>query len=208
MPDAHRLLEALSPHTGNASHHFDLAKVLLLGTLENEIRGVDFPAPGRSDRVSTVAPAEDALVGTGEGWRRFHAEMRGYAVEGVLVAGATATESRLGPPTDLDARVGANDAVALLCKGSIGRRGDGDHFFERRRLSGRGSARGGCEVDRKEGRDFHADVFQVRNVLGFGSLGLVGRPGGFGFEFQGVIQVFLYFFVTFNRITASRHTFS
>ena len=81
MPDTHRLLEALSPHTGNTSHHFDLAQVLLLGALEDEIGRVDSPAPGRGDRVGTVAPAEDALVGAGEGWRRFHAKMRGYAVE-------------------------------------------------------------------------------------------------------------------------------
>ena len=137
MADAHRLLEALRPYTGDAAHHLDLAQVLPLGALEDEVGRVDLPAPGGGDRVGAVAPAEDTFVGAGEGRGCLHAEVRGDAVEGVLVAGAAAAEGGFGPPADLDAGVGADDAIALFCEGSMSGRGYRNHLLEGGGFDGR-----------------------------------------------------------------------
>ena len=51
--------------------------------------------------VGVVAPAEDTLVGTGQGGCGLHAAMGLDAVEAVLVAAAPPPQHRLGPPAQL-----------------------------------------------------------------------------------------------------------
>ena len=46
-----------------------------------------------------MAPAEDTLVGTGQGGGGLHAPVRLYAIEAVLVAAAPPTQHGLRPPT-------------------------------------------------------------------------------------------------------------
>ena len=45
-----------------------------------------------------VAPAENAAVGTGEGWGHLHALVGGNAVKRVLVTSTSASELVFGPP--------------------------------------------------------------------------------------------------------------
>lgn len=52
-----------------------------------------------------------------------------YAVKGEFVAGSTAAEGGFCPATDFDARVGADDGIALFCEGRVGRGGAADHRF-------------------------------------------------------------------------------
>ena len=78
------------------------------------------PAPGCADGVGAVAPAEDAFVAAGEGWRGFHAEVGFDAVETVFVAGSAAAEGGFRPAADFDAGVGADYCVALFCEGGMG----------------------------------------------------------------------------------------
>jgi hypothetical protein len=60
-------------------------------------------------------PAEDTFVGASQTGRCFHAPMGLDAVERVLVAAASTAKHTLRPATELDAAVGANKPVALLC---------------------------------------------------------------------------------------------
>ena len=107
MSNPHRLLESLRPDPGHASHHLDPSQMLLLRAFENQLRGINLPAPGRRHGIRAVAPAEDALVGTRQGGGGLHAEVRGNAVEGVFVARAAAAEGGFCPSAELDARVRA-----------------------------------------------------------------------------------------------------
>lgn len=51
------------------------------------------------------------------------------AVKGEFVTGSTTTEGRFRPSTDFDARVGADDGVALFCESRVGGGGGADHRF-------------------------------------------------------------------------------
>jgi len=51
------------------------------------------------------------------------------AVKGEFVTGSTTTESGFCPATDFDARVGADDGVALFCEGRMGCGSCADHGF-------------------------------------------------------------------------------
>lgn len=73
VPDAERFAEAVRTHSGNALEHLDLAVMPFDYALKDFFRRVDFPAPGRADRVRAVPPAEDAFVRAAEGRRGFHA---------------------------------------------------------------------------------------------------------------------------------------
>lgn len=210
MPHVHRFVEAFRPHTGHAPHHFDFPVVALQRAGKNHFRRVDLPAPCRRYRVRAVSPAEDAFVGAGEGGRGFHAEVGGDVVEGVFVAGAAAAEGGFGPPADLDARVAADDGVALFCEGGVGGGGPGDHGGEGGGcVDGRGRGEGGGgEVDWDGG--FAAEVFEVVEVVDGGGFrefaafsGWVGGWGMFGAFGRPVVFYFDVIFVTFNRVAAA-----
>ena len=130
MPDAHGFGETLSTYTGHAAHHFDLLVVACFYAGKDQVGRVDNPAPGCAHGVGAVPPAEDAFVGAGEGGCGFHALVGSDAVEGEFITGASATESGFGPAANFDARVRADNGVALLCERIVGRRVLGDHFFD------------------------------------------------------------------------------
>lgn len=88
VPDCEGVLEAVGADAGDTAEGFDFLGVRGFCLGEDEGWGVGGPAPGGADGVGAMAPAEDALVGAGEGRGGFHAEVRGDAVEGVLVAGS------------------------------------------------------------------------------------------------------------------------
>ena len=69
---------------------------------------------GEGGAYRAMAPAEHTAIGAGEGRSHLHALVGGDAVEGVLVAAASATKLVLGPAAKLDGGVGANELVALL----------------------------------------------------------------------------------------------
>ena len=52
-------------------------------------------------RIGVVPPAEDTLVGAGQGWGCFHAPVRFDAIEAMLVAAAAASQHGLGPAAQL-----------------------------------------------------------------------------------------------------------
>lgn len=58
-------------------------------------------------RVGVVAPAEDTLVGTGQGGGGLHAPVGLDAIEAVLVAAAPPAQHGLGPPAQLHPTMGA-----------------------------------------------------------------------------------------------------
>ena len=64
VADAHSLGESLSSDTGNTLHHLDLLIVTFFHTLEDQLGRVNLPTPSCSNRVCTVTPTENALVGT------------------------------------------------------------------------------------------------------------------------------------------------
>lgn len=53
--------------------------------------------PGGLTRVGVVAPAEDTLIGTGQGRCSLHAPVRLNAIKAVLVAATPPTQHGLGP---------------------------------------------------------------------------------------------------------------
>ncbi len=117
--DLHRFGEALGAHAGHALHHLDFLVVAFFDAVEDQVWWVDLPAPGGADGVGAVAPAEDAFVAAAEGWCRLHAEVRFDAVEGEFVTGSSTPQGGFRPPTDFDARVGADYRVALLCQSGV-----------------------------------------------------------------------------------------
>mmetsp|Transcript_15532 Transcript_15532/g.45926 ORF Transcript_15532/g.45926 Transcript_15532/m.45926 type:complete len:226 (-) Transcript_15532:377-1054(-) len=128
------------------------------------------PSPFPSHGVLVVAPAEDALVRTRKRRSCFHALVRGDAVKGVLVAAPPAAKLVLGPATQFDSAVRANDLVPLLREGLALERCH--HLWTRGRIRGCQRTRDGIHVGR--GRSHGAPkVLEVYHALD-----LSGGAGG------------------------------
>ena len=98
VSDAFGFLQPLGQYAGQAAHGLDQVLVVVHEAANKEFRGICLPSPLRAHGIFVVPPAEHTLVGAREGGGGLHALVGGYAVEGVLVAAATAPQHALCPP--------------------------------------------------------------------------------------------------------------
>jgi hypothetical protein len=63
VTNAHGFSETLRSNSWNALHHLDLFVMRCCYAVEDKVWRISDPAPCGADGISTVAPAENALVG-------------------------------------------------------------------------------------------------------------------------------------------------
>ena len=98
MSDALCFLKPFWQNAGQATHGLDQILVVVHKTAYKVLGVISLPTPFCANRIFVVPPAEHTLVGAREGGGGLHALVGGYAVEGVLVAAATAPQHALCPP--------------------------------------------------------------------------------------------------------------